>query len=240
MKALGIFAIVLLMSTALFAQNRGGLANSGSSVRTGSSVGFPASAPAPQGVRSVPSVVFPATIVPQTVVPNPVTSLGFNQRLSVGRSAARGTVRPGAFLYAYPVYVGGGYYDNSYSGQPAPASQGQDQPNVIVVYPPPQAPVIINQSSDSPYATRVQPQSIYPMQPPPARAEETPEATHYLIAFKDHSIYSAVAYWVDGDTLHYFTTGSTHNQASVSLVDRELTDRLNRESGLEVKLPPVK
>jgi hypothetical protein len=47
-----------------------------------------------------------------------------------------------------------------------------------------------------------------------------------------------VAYWVDGDTLHYFTSANTHNQASVSLVDRDLTERLNKESGLEVKLPP--
>ena len=80
------------------------------------------------------------------------------------------------------------------------------------------------------------------MQAAPAQAEEPSagEATHYLIAFKDHSIYSAVAYWVDGDTLHYFTTGSTHNQASVSLIDRELTERLNKESGAEVKLPPAK
>jgi len=65
-------------------------------------------------------------------------------------------------------------------------------------------------------------------------------ATHYLIAFKDHSIYSAVAYWVDGDTLHYFTTGNTHNQVSLSLVDRDLTKRLNEESGLQVNLPSAK
>jgi len=32
--------------------------------------------------------------------------------------------------------------------------------------------------------------------------------------------------------------GNTHNQASVSLVDRrELAERLNKESGLEVKIP---
>jgi endonuclease YncB( thermonuclease family) len=67
--------------------------------------------------------------------------------------------------------------------------------------------------------------------------EDEFEPSHYLIAFKDHSVYSAVAYWVDGDTLHYFTSGNTHNQVSVSLVDRDLTERLNKESGLELKLP---
>ena len=70
--------------------------------------------------------------------------------------------------------------------------------------------------------------------------DQDQQATHYLLAFKDHSIYSAVAYWVDGDTLHYFTSGNTHNQVSVSLVDRDLTKRLNEGSGLEVKLPAPK
>jgi hypothetical protein len=45
---------------------------------------------------------------------------------------------------------------------------------------------------------------------------------------------------VDGDTLHYFTSGSTHNQVSLSLVDRDLTKRLNEESGLQLNLPAPK
>jgi hypothetical protein len=62
-------------------------------------------------------------------------------------------------------------------------------------------------------------------------------STGYLIALKDHTIYSAVAYWVEGDTLHYFTSSSSHNQASLSLVDRELTGRLNVEKGTAIRLP---
>ena len=49
-----------------------------------------------------------------------------------------------------------------------------------------------------------------------------------------------MAYWADGDTLHYFTTGNIHNQASMSLIDRELTERLNREMGIDFTLPPAK
>ncbi len=48
----------------------------------------------------------------------------------------------------------------------------------------------------------------------------------------------AVVPWADGGTLHYFTTGNTHDQASISLIDRELTNRLNRELGIDFKLPP--
>jgi hypothetical protein len=105
----------------------------------------------------------------------------------------------------------------------APAQPGQ--PNVIVVYPPAQYPV--------------QSQIVEVPREQLETREERVEPQHYLLAFKDRSIYSAVAYWVDGDTIHYFTAGNTHNQASVSLIDRDLTRRLN-EGGLEVKLPADK
>jgi endonuclease YncB( thermonuclease family) len=99
---------------------------------------------------------------------------------------------------------------------------------------------------------------IYTTQPAPAAVEtahpsmqvletqteqpagEAPAADRYLFAFKDHSIYSAVAYWVDGDTLHYFTSGDTHRQAPLSTLDRALTERLNHDSGTVLKLSPAK
>jgi hypothetical protein len=83
------------------------------------------------------------------------------------------------------------------------------------------------------------PAAGYQSQPP----DEQPlsaSGERYLLAFKDHSVYSAVAYWVDGDTLHYFTTGNVHNQASMSLLDRELTVRLNKELGIDFRLPEKK
>jgi hypothetical protein len=147
-----------------------------------------------------------------------------------------------AIPYAYPVYVGSGYTDGSYAGggsySAAPAAQ---QPNVVVVYPPQPAPVIINQfgpgATPPPSAGDREP--VGPYQPSTAREDDQSSADHYLIALKDHTIYSVVAYWVDGDTLHYFTGGNVHNQASLSLVDRDLTARLNKESGMEVNLPPA-
>ena len=73
--------------------------------------------------------------------------------------------------------------------------------------------------------------------PPTTTDSGSPEASYYLIAFKDHTIYSAVAYYVEGDTLHYFTEGNVHNQVSISLVDRSLTEQLNRERNVDVRLP---
>jgi hypothetical protein len=138
--------------------------------------------------------------------------------------------------YAYPVYIGSGYMDGSYAQ--APAAQ---QPNVTVVYPPQPAPVIINQFGPGAAPPAAYPQEpVSPYQAAAPQAEDQAPADHFLIALNDHTIYSVVAYWVDGDTLHYFTAGNVHNQASLSLVDRALTARLNKETGLEVKLPAPK
>ena len=147
-----------------------------------------------------------------------------------------------SYVYAFPMFIGGGY-DSSYAAQePAP-----QQPNVTVIYPPQQTatPVMIQVGPDGEYTTMAQrqPATIYQAQPGRVTAEDpepAADSTRYLLAFKDHTIYSAVAYWADGDTLHYFTTGNTHNQASISLLDRDLTDRLNRELGIDFKLPAAK
>jgi len=141
-----------------------------------------------------------------------------------------------AYPIAYPVYIGG-YYDSSYIAPQAPSGYQQQPPNITVVMPPEQtpAPVIIN--NYYPGATTDNPNAAPTGQQSAEDAAPATEPSHYLIAYKDHTIYAAVAYWVDGDTLHYFTAGNTHNQVSLTLVDRDLTARLNREAGVEVKLP---
>ena len=76
------------------------------------------------------------------------------------------------------------------------------------------------------------------MKLPRAKRPSNPTAepsSYYLIAFKDNSIYSALAYWIEGETLHYVTAGNNHNQVSLSLVDRPLTERLNRERRVGVQ-----
>jgi hypothetical protein len=51
----------------------------------------------------------------------------------------------------------------------------------------------------------------------------------YLLAFRDQSIRAAVAYWVDGRTLHYVTQQHEERQASLDTIDRDFTLRLNHE-----------
>jgi hypothetical protein len=243
MRALAGFAVALLIAGGLFAQNRTGFVNTGGVVRTPGSVVFPGGTSAMPGVqRTAGSVVFPGG-GPQVAIPSGITHIGPRSGFSgFGQGRPAGQGRGGSVVVGvpYPVYVGGGYYDGSYGAQPQ-----QQQPNVVVVYPQQAPPVIINQfgPSDTSYPSTMAPTTSTYQSPVQSQTSEPPspvESAHFLIAFKDHTIYSAVAYWVDGDTLHYFTNGNTHNQVSVSLIDRDLTARLNKDSGVEVKLPAAK
>jgi len=217
------FFLGLFLISGLLAQNR-----NGQPVVTGTtgSVVHPAGNAATGVVRITPSVVNPGGGGVHVVVP--------------GQNFRRFNTMPVLTAYPYPVYIGG-YYDTPYISQQAAAlvpDQQPQQPNIVVIYPPQQQPAtpamlypyVPGTTTANQDATQQPPQSTSDTSEP---ASETP---HYLIAFKDHTIYSAVAYWVDGDTLHYFTSGNTHNQVSLSLVDRDLTQRLNKESGVEMKL----
>ena len=125
------------------------------------------------------------------------------------------------------------YVDPTQAAPAQDAGPAQAPPNVVVVY--------ASQPPQSPAPETAHPSmQVYDSGPAPQPADETPAPTSYLFAFKDHSIYSAVAYWVDGETLHYFTTGSTHKQVPLSSLDRDLTERLNQESGADLKLPPAR
>lgn len=59
-----------------------------------------------------------------------------------------------------------------------------------------------------------------------------------FIALKDSRVYTAVAYWVQGETLHYITPNGSHNQVSLDLVDRNLSSRLNAGRLVELMLAP--
>jgi len=178
---------------------------------------------------------------------------GQNQN-SRGRFGARVGAYP--FPYAYSVYVPG-YFDTL-------GDQGYYPP--VSVPPPPAAagnpPVIINQffgAQDSgqgfapgvvPGGVPVDPNGnpIYPSpgpQPPPAAGVNAlqpgdpmgPAQNYYLIAYKDHSVYAVLAYWLEGNTLNYVTTQNTHNQASLNLIDLDLTKTLNQARSVPFSLP---
>jgi hypothetical protein len=236
MKALGV-VLPLILATSVFGQ---------AVHRSFGSVVFPGgtSSTSPTITRNFGSVVFPGGIQTPPVhggapiigvrpgVPT-LTPVGRVPVSNVRRSPSnfRGT-RSTPYVYAYPMYIGGGY-DNSYAPQEPPPEQYQASPVMIQVGPDGQYSTVVQRQPATIYEAPRRPESVDDSEP-------AADSTRYLLAFKDHTIYSAVAYWADGDTLHYFTSGNVHNQASMSLIDRPLTERLNRELGIDFKLPPAK
>ncbi len=175
---------------------------------------FPGLLHAPTGGNPWGNVVTPA--LPQGAAVTATRYGGLVPAFTTGTGAHRRNTASG--VYVYPVYIGG----SGYAAQPPADNSQPDQPG--------QPPVIVNQYFNSPAPQDAAPQSNTDATPPP-------DTTYYLIAFKDHSVYSAVAYYFEGDTLHYFTAGNIHNQASLSLVDRPLTEQLNRTRNIEVRFP---
>jgi len=151
-----------------------------------------------------------------------------------------------AVAVPYPVFYGGNYYD--YDAPPAPVapysqaayqSQGYDQ----MTQPP---VVIINQYFTPDVANPVlRDYSNVPLPEPAPQAANAGDAAvntsdqqvMFLIAMKDHTIYPAVAYWVEGDTLNYITVQGVKNSASLDLVDREFSKQINKERKVEFGLP---
>ena len=62
-------------------------------------------------------------------------------------------------------------------------------------------------------------------------------AINYLIAFRDGTIRAAIAYWVDGDTLHYVTRNRQEMIVALDGVDRTFSEKLNRDQRVPFNLP---
>jgi hypothetical protein len=182
-------------------------------------------------------------------IPGPAVTTGLTPRGNfIGRNSGRGNLgsgglrRPGlGYPYAYSIWVpdsfdyayqnpyGGAYYDPGYGGYGAPPP-----PPAPAYAPPPaapQQPVIINQYFSSPppgQQNGPQPSAANTGDDRPGDLLATPQ-NYYLIAFKNHSVYPALAYWVEDKTLHYVTTQNTHNQASLDLIDIARSMSLNQD-----------
>jgi hypothetical protein len=159
----------------------------------------------------------------------------------------RGGYRTGGHGYggvlAVPYFAGGYGYGGYGYGYSDPSAYVD--PNAVPPPVPPVAtapPVIINQyfgvppggpapeGQDDPSVRIYSQPSAQPM----GDGQASPDARTYLIAYKDHSVYTALAYWIEGHTLNYVTTSNTHNQADLSLIDVDFTTKLNQDRGMPV------
>ncbi|HEY2842460.1 MAG TPA: hypothetical protein VGJ09_02375 [Bryobacteraceae bacterium] len=145
------------------------------------------------------------------------------------------------FAVPYPVFYGGGYYD--YEAPQAPVgqypqadyqAQGYDQmsqPPVVIInqyFRPDSANPVIRDYSNVPLRDPGN---------PPEQAQASDPQVMFLIAMKDHTIYPAVAYWVEADTLNYVTLQGVRNSVSLDLVDREFSQQINKERKVDFGLP---
>ena len=131
------------------------------------------------------------------------------------------------FAYYWPWYSDLGFWDSpSYDYGYPYYSQQYSAPNVTVVYPPPAEPVnpVVVTQTVRPVIHEYRQPEDYGL---PAERQNHPVL--YLIAFRDHVIRAALAYWVDGGTVHYLEIDHKEKQAPLSSVDPDFSAELNRE-----------
>ncbi|MGA3189946.1 MAG: hypothetical protein ABSF22_22805 [Bryobacteraceae bacterium] len=137
---------------------------------------------------------------------------------------------PTRVVAPYPIFVGGYYsgyapaagYDNGYTDQ---------------------APVAVVNQDFRPDGGNQQIVDYSALPVPEATDDSTlkdDQPTIFLIALTDHTVVAAIAYWVDGDTLHWVSREAQQNHMSLSLVDRDFSKQLNDERHVEFKLPAPK
>jgi hypothetical protein len=225
-----LIGLLLLISSAAFGQ------------RAGNNTGFNTNSYArPNTFGSITgfgNVVFPGT-GHAPVVNHPLPSTTFGGPARLGTTPGGRRFQGGSSVVYVPYAVGIPMYAEP-SGPPAPMYYPQQQaapPVVINQYFVPETarPVVREYATDANGGIRVYGPDASAAVETAAPASENPT---YLIAFKDHTIYAAVAYWLEDTTLHYVTNQNTHNQVSLDLVDRELSGRLNRERNVDFRLPP--
>ena len=252
----------LLLSAALFGIVALGFSSPGAAQNRGHGFGGSFSGPGtvlnPSGVTGGVrgTAVFPATGHPPGQVLFPQRLAGTISGAHVPHERCR---RNCGGAIAYPVVVGGfggygygydPYYGSYYNQPPAPVEEAAptQQPVIINQYFGSVGPDQAQQPEDS--SSQMQSYSATPTAPPaaaPAPEDQTAPAaqpaansdqpTLYLIAFKDHNIVPALAYWMEGSTLNYISVDHNRNQATIGLIDRDLSQRLNQERHVDFKLP---
>jgi len=169
----------------------------------------------------------------------------------------------GAVYIPYPIYGGYGmgygfdgfyasdynpgpgnaepYSAGPYSGEPAPAP-----PTVIINQNfqtdsvRPQFRDYSNVQLPQPGAVAAPPTAAAPAATPTQGALADDQPTIFLIAMQDHSIRPVIAYWVQGDTLHYVSREGVLDQVSLAQVDRDFSRQLNAERNVPFALPAAR
>ena len=150
-------------------------------------------------------------------------------------------------VLAYPVFAG--YAPEDYDD----SSQDEENPPDASAPNSPTSSVIVNQNlitdranaetgANGPAfersrANRFQTSGPGAVQGRSVTGQDDEQPTIYLIAFRDHRIVPALGYWIEGNTLKYVNVGYSVNQASLDLIDADLSQTLNDQRNVAFRLP---
>jgi hypothetical protein len=241
MRLIGVGIFVVVSSAALFGQRGpayGSLGGYGN-------VLYPGTGHAPNSAANT----FPAQLGAT------VAGRSYAYPFSAPRYSHPGHSR--SVIVPYPVFVGNGYYGgyapDAYATPPPQEDQSYWDPNAapsVVInqtFVPDHPAPLVREYSGDPDPSGATTMRLYPspqtnpyadaQQQAQARRQADPQPTIYLLAFKDHNIVPALGFWLEGNTLHYVSVEHSMNQASLDLIDRDLSQRLNDERGVDFKLP---
>lgn len=221
MKVLVLAVMVSSLSSAAFAQRH------------------PVQYSSPSGYGNI---LFPGPGHASPIPPGGVTGSHFRPLLPLPRRETN--PQPSIVIVPWPMYDSGYNADrsgNDQQGDPGqtPVTESSPSPPMISNQSlvPPQRPLQqadTNLKGGVPACVTAQCNAIGP------QAAEEVRPTIYLLAFKDHRIVQALGYWMEAGTLHYVSIEYGLNQASISLIDRDLSERLNDERGTPFRLPAGK
>jgi hypothetical protein len=176
--------------------------------------------------RPTPPIAAPARPVNSTPITRPF--------LPPGWGLAQGPVstvnNPGGLPSAQRFRQSNGiaiYYSGYYSGYTGqPQVQVADNPDNQVA-------AQQQQQQDVPQQTAYY---DYPAQYPSAEPNPATEVTYSLLAFKDHSIYAVVDYWLENNKVNYVTNYGASGSVALDKIDIDLTVQLNGERNTKFEL----
>ena len=234
MKSLLLAAIFLLAAFSVFAQRGGG---SGGGKGGGGSSGGSHSGSGTGGSRSGASGAGhrgPSSSFNHPGFRSGAHGSGFRYNTYPRRSSGF-SFYPGfysGFGYGFGSPSADSYYSSGVYGS-APLdydSALQPAPPVVIneYYPPHQIQPRMQDYSNGGYG----------LEPAPTvTAAPAKKPDFWLLAFPNGTVVLAVAYWTDHGFLYYVTRTKEQKQILISAIDRDLTEQLNQERGLEFHIP---
>ena len=153
---------------------------------------------------------------------------------------------PYVSAYTYPYWSYPSYYPyySDYTYPAYPTMSAGPAVTVVSTGSSTPAPSIIVNNAPPRQQTRSEEEDSGVRQSPSGQSESSlqpePQATRsqiYLIAARNGIVWAALAYWVDGPTLHFITVKGERKQLPLAQIDRELSEQFNRERNVPFRLP---